>query len=58
MDRVNTKRAGRIHICGDVVDIDGAFRIYRKAPEQRFEDAGIRLVEPDLTGDQNAAKPA
>ena len=57
MDRVNAKRTGSVHIRGHVVDIDSAFRIDRKALEQQFEDAGIRLDDPDLTRDQNAAEP-
>ena len=58
MDRVNAERAGSLHIRGDVVDKDSAFRIDRKALEQQFEDAGIRLDDPRLARDQNAAEPA
>ena len=58
MDRVNAERAGGVHIRGDVVDIDGAFRIDREALEQQFENAGVGLDDPDLTRNQNAAKPA
>ena len=36
MDRVNAKRTGGVHIHGNVVDIDGAFRIDCKALEQQF----------------------
>ncbi len=58
MDRVNAERAGGVHIRGDVVDIDGSFRIDREALEQQFENAGVGFDDPDLTRNQNAAKPA
>jgi hypothetical protein len=58
MDRVNAKRAGGVHIRGDVVDIDGSFRIDREALEQQFENAGVGFDDPDFTRNQNAAKPA
>ena len=58
MDRVNAKRTGSVHIHGHVVDIDSALRIDRKALEQQFENAGVGFDDPDLTRNQNAAKPA
>ena len=58
MNRVNAERASSIHIRGDIVDIDGALRIDRKALEQQFEDAGVGLDDPDLARNHNAAKPA
>jgi len=58
MDRVNPKRTRSVRIRGDVVDIDSAFRIDCKALEQQFENAGVGLDDPDLTRNQNAAKPA
>jgi hypothetical protein len=33
MDRVNAERAGSVRIRGDIVDIDGAFRVDCKALE-------------------------
>jgi len=57
MDRMNAERAGSVHIRGGIVDIDGAFRVDRKALKQQFEDVAIGLDDPHLTRDQNAAKP-
>ena len=58
MDRVDAERTSSLRIRGDVVDIDSALRINRKPLEQQFENAGVGLDDPDLTRDQNAAKPA
>src|ERR1700745_351345 len=52
MDSVNAERAGSVHIRGDIVNIDGAFRIDRKAFEQQLEGAGGGLDDPLLTRDQ------
>ena len=58
MDRVNAERAGSLHIRGDVVDIDSAFRIDRKALDEQFEDARIGFDDPHLTRNYHAAKPS
>ena len=58
MNGVDAERVGTRDIRRHVVDIDGASRIDCKALEQQFENAGVGLDDPDLTRDQNAAKPA
>src|SRR5215472_19105813 len=54
MNRVDAEGRRGIDVCRDIVDVDGALRIDRKALDQQLEDARIRLDHPDLARDENA----